>query len=190
MVSENYTFNGKYAKYVKELTGKNSDVIKYPIFSTYYKAYLFSAIYGVLNNCRMEYNPHTDNINNEEPATIRSEVFNNGSGNEDYRTIRKIVLLMDVSRNMTSEQRIDSAMRYDFPKEDGIVQELNDKSMYDRNTELFNQYVLGGLTLIYDKVSSLKSMEDYLTFVCNFKENFEESIGKKESGEILFEMPM
>ena len=169
------TFRGRYAKMIKELT---SDTPMHPkLFPDYYSAYLFGSVYGVLKGCREEYNPERDKDDSVDPATIKSQVLSNRSaGRESYDVIRKIVLFTESSRGLSFKEKIDYILRFDLPYDEHTPQELLDKSKYDQNTELFNQYALGGISLIYEKLTAASSREDLIQIMLDIKEEYMDAI--------------
>lgn len=165
---------GKYAKYIKELTSDTPNHPKY--FSTYYSAYLFSILYGLINNEREEFNPSIDSIDGEEPATIKYEVIVRSAGKQRYDLIRKIAILQDPSNPQTFHEKLDRALRFDFEPDDSTPDELKDMSQYARNTETVNQYALGGLRLIYNQLSEKSSREDIIQYMRRFKDKYENNM--------------
>lgn len=64
--------------------------------------------------------------------------------NENYRTllpIMRLILIMDDSRNMTFEEKLESAF---------VIPE--DEATYKENMELFNSYARGGIEYLYEKL--------------------------------------
>ncbi len=62
--------------------------------------------------------------------------------NENYQTllpVMRMILIMDDSRNMTFEEKLESAF---------VIPE--DEVTYKANMELFNSYVRGGIEYLYE----------------------------------------
>lgn len=177
---DSIVLKGKYSKYIKELT---TDTPSHPkFFSKYYDAYLFGALYGVIHNVKRAYNPSTDAIEGEE-ATIRSDVLMKSTGKYRYGDIRKIVIMSDRSDNSTFKERLDRALRYDYSPDDTDIPELKEKSYYNRNTELFDQYALGGIEEIYLKLIEKQNPEDILDFMKRYIDDYIEDTGVSKPSE-------
>ncbi len=147
------------------------------LFDTYYKAYMFCAVYGLLNNKAATYNPDEDSIPNESPAEITSEVMVRQKGKDSYTTIRRMILLSENVRGLSFEEKIDYVLRFDMLPESESDEYLMNNSKYSANTELIHSFALGGLNLFYQKVTESKTPEDLIYFMMEFKKKFNESIG-------------
>lgn len=121
-------------------------------------------MFGLLNNRKISFNPSTDN-EDVEPVTIRNEVFNRGRDVLDYDNVRHMIVLSEPSSDNTFEQKIERALKYDIPVSEESVEAVKNKSTYSLNTELFNEYVLGGLTLLYEKFGDKKNEDLILALI-------------------------
>lgn len=179
MIPETITLKGTYAKKIKELCSDTE--IRPKLFSTYYRAYMFCAVYGLLNNKTATYNANEDPIGDEDLAQIRSEVIIQQKGKDAYLTIRRVIILSERVRGLPFEDRVDYAMRFDIIPDDDSDEFMKQNSKYNANTELIHSFALGGLNLFYEKISTLqKTPEDLIYFMLDFKNEFEESINNSQ----------
>lgn len=115
----------------------------------------------------------------------KSKEENDGNGkrtvqlkqlSENYQTLMtlmRMVLILDDSRNLSFEQRLESA--FVIPEEE---------STYRENMELFNSYARGGVEVLYEKLILRKpDVEDDYTdsrisnIVALMRDSLEENVG-------------
>lgn len=167
-----WNFKGKYADYMRVLYGEEHDAF-HVIFDKIYHGYAFCALYGLVKGRRHVYDPSTDNPNDSLQLGFRWTSADT-SGLFSYETIRKLVLLYDRSSNLSFEEKIDRALRYDFPTNDVKDPDLVAKSLYGDNSDLIDEYVLGGLELLYDKIISISSREAMIAFMRETLDEFQD----------------
>ena len=175
MSPEAIIIRGRYYKMIKDLTSDTE--IRPRLFDNMYKAYIFCAIYGLMKGRRNTYNPKTDETQDGEIATIRSEVLVGQKGKDNYFNIRKMIILMDDSRGYTIEEKVDAALRFDIPIEDDSDEYIKQHSKYNSNTELINMYALGGLELFYNSISECDTTESLIYRIKESEENLRKSLG-------------
>ena len=157
MFDSDYRLHGKHATYAKFL----KDDAK--IFNYIIDVYMNGAIYGLLYNKKVERDRDSkDNVN-----ILASQFIERQSACE---FIYRLVMLLDDSTSLTTDERIDRAFR-----DDSV--ENNDEKM-KANMELFNSYVRGGIEQLYeDFITGCTTEDDYLSrineIVSDLKDSFE-----------------
>ncbi|WP_026835196.1 hypothetical protein [Eubacterium xylanophilum] len=126
-------FWGKHKDYVDKLWTKNK--IQESYFARLVDLYAVAAIIGLkLKKRSPEVKDDTDN-----KRTVQMQQLNN-----NYQTllpIMRMVLILDDSRNLSFEEKLESAFR--IPE---------DEKTYKENMELFNSYARGGIEFLYEKL--------------------------------------
>ena len=174
-VGQVWNFKGRFADYMRSLTtdGRTADFKK--IFDTIYHGYAFCALYGLLKGRKHEYDPKTDNPEDSPQQGFRwtsADV----SGIYSYDNIRKMVLLFEKANPSTTfEQKIDLALRFDYKTNDVSDPDLITQSRYKDNSDLVDQYVLGGLELIHEKVNNLSTPVAMISFMNETLEEFQKA---------------
>ena len=149
-----YAINGTHATRLKFLAKKNArnvDESDNPksaeIFERYIDVYMNAAVWGIYYRRRAKADTSGDR------ARIYADAFNR----ERDRCIflYRLVMLLDDSETLSQTERVDRAFRYDT---------LPDKTNeLKKNWELFNDYVRGGIDLMYEKFTDgCMTREDYL----------------------------
>lgn len=148
MFDKEYSFRGKHAKYVKELTGDFGPEGEYHVFGKNLEVYRLAPIIGFLYHRQGELDKETLNeegkIDNtkiflDQVLKIRDDVIYN------YR----LIMLADKKYERNIEKRLDKAFKYlgtrleeeYFKSEEGI-----------KDIEHFESYVLGGVEYLYEKI--------------------------------------
>ena len=178
MTPDAIILKGRYAKMIKELS--SSTEIRPKLFETMYDAYIFSAIYGLMKGRTATYNPEKDDLQDVEPATIRSEVLIGKRGKDSYFNIRKMVILMENVRGLSFEEKVDAALRFDMPIDDDADEFMKVHSKFNSNTELLNQFALGGLDLFYSKVVECDTTESLIYFMRETEEQLRKALSKAQ----------
>lgn len=164
-VGQVWNFKGRFADYMRSLTtdGRTADFKK--IFDTIYHGYAFCALYGLLKGRKHVYDPKSDNPDDSPQQGFRwtsADV----SGIYSYDNVRKMVLLFEKANPSTTfEQKIDLALRFDYKTNDVSDPDLIAQSRYKDNSDLVDQYVLGGLELIYEKVNGIATPVAMISFM-------------------------
>lgn len=154
MFENDYTINGKHATHMKFL-----DTTK--IFERYIDTYMTAAIVGFLHG-------RTDTKDNtsQDRARIFADAFAKEKANCDF--IYRLIMLSDERFEVTVQQRVDRAFRYDAQ---------NDDEVNKTNMEIFTSYVLGGIEELYEQFTeSCTSREDYIDNVYNIATQFSDEI--------------
>ncbi len=166
-----WNFRGKYADCMKDLTGGAASYQK--IFNEIYEGYAFCALYGLMKGRKHTYDPTIDNPNNSDPSGFRWAYADKG-GIYGYDRLRKIILLYGNPTDTPFSEKIDNALRFDYPTNDVSNENLIAKSKYGDNSEIIDEYVLGGLELIHEKVMNISSPQEMISFMRETLNEFKE----------------
>lgn len=126
-------FVGKHRDYVDQLWTLNK--IQESFFKRLVDLYAIAAIVGLKVNRKSEEVKDDSDIK----RTVQMKQLT-----ENYQTllpIMRLVLIMDESRNLSLEQRLESAF---------VIPE--DEDTYKANMELFNSYARGGVEYLYEQL--------------------------------------
>ena len=151
-----WNFRGKYATYMRDLLGEAAPYQK--IFDQIYHGYVFCGLYGLIKGARHTYDSVLDNPGKTDVVGFRWAYADNG-GLYSYDNLRKMVLLFDKSSNVSFTDKVDNALRFDYSTNDVTDEGLIEQSRYGINSELIDEYVLGGLDLIHSKVMKTTSSQ-------------------------------
>lgn len=126
-------FVGKHRDYVDQLWRQGK--IQESFFRRLVDLYAIAAIVGLKAKRRSPEERDESGIK----RTVQMKQLN-----ENYQTllpIMRMILIMDDSRNMTFEEKLESA--FAIPE---------DEATYRANMELFNSYARGGIEYLYEKL--------------------------------------
>lgn len=155
MFESDVTLTGKHASYLKFLAVKNSQddedeesINSAKLFERYIDVYMNAAIWGLLYSRTAERDTST-----KSRARVYAAAFNTEHDNCVF--LYRMVMLLDKTTDLTPEERIDRAFRYDSsPDKVELVKQ---------NMELFNSYVRGGIELMYEQFTDgCTTRDDYL----------------------------
>lgn len=148
-----YTINGTHANRLKALAIKNaesdSENPNAPrIFERYIDVYMNAAVWGISYRRRAKADTSL-----KDRARIYADAFIRERENCIF--LYRLVMLLDESEDLTPDERVDRAFRYDT---------IPDKAdEVKKNFELFNDYVRGGIDLLYEKFNEgSMTREDYM----------------------------
>lgn len=124
--------SGKYADYANALWKQND--IKNSYFKRLIDLYTVAAAIGIRTKRKA-----ADDTSSDNKRTIQmDQIMTNLTTLQD---LMKIVLIIDDSRSLTLEEKLDSAFRWPESEE-----------LYQRNMNLFNSYMRGGLEYLYQNL--------------------------------------
>ena len=170
MFENDYTINGKHATYLKFLAKKNASdddsadsPISAKLFERYIDVYMNAAVFGLLYNRTAK-----RDTNSKDRARIYADAF--AQERENCIFLYRMVMLLDKTTERTSEERINMAFRYDSQQDKAAD--------LQQNLELFNDYVRGGIEIMYEKFTDgCQTQDDYLNqtyeIITTFKEEIE-----------------
>ena len=164
MFDKDMQIKGKHATYWKALTqlpgNAQATSNNFKIFENYIYVYMVAPIIGLINNRKGFIDPHDEN---KDTAGMLAEVQIKNSSKLKY--IYRLIILNDESENLSQEERINRAFRYD---------EENNPDDIKRGMETYTAYFLGGLEILYEEfVEKCITEDDYITrmyeFIYEFK---------------------
>lgn len=155
MFENDVTFNGKHATYMKYLVNEAK------IFERYIDVYMNAAIWGLL------YGRNSTVDSSDDRARIYADAFANERSNCIF--LYRLVMLLENSKDLSSEARIDRAFRVDTLKDK--EEELK------MNLLLFHNYIRGGIELLYERFAlDCITKSDYLDRTFEVIENFQKEM--------------
>ena len=155
MFENDYTITGKHATFLKFLAIKNSKdddgtegISSAKLFERYIDVYMNAAVWGLLYSRTAK-----RDIESDDRARVYADAFANERDNCVF--LYRMVMLLDKSVELTPEERIDRAFRYDS------IPEKSDELKC--NMELFHDYVRGGIEIMYEQFTDgCTTRDDYL----------------------------
>ncbi len=155
MFENDYTITGKHATYLKFLAVKNAkddngteEVRTARLFERYIDVYMNAAIWGLLYSRTAKRDTESD-----DRARVYADAFANERDNCVF--LYRMVMLLDKSTELSPEERVDRAFRYDTLPEKADA--------FKQNMELFHDYVRGGIELMYEQFTDgCTTRDDYL----------------------------
>jgi hypothetical protein len=155
MFDKEYSFRGSHAEKVIKLTAE-FDKNKHKLFNRNIDVYLTAPIIGFLYGRRSELD------RSAETTKIFPEQLIHEQSNLLFAY--RLIMLLDKDYEPDLNKRIDKAFRY-----------YNDDEKAASDKERFEEYVRGGVDVLYEKLlSNISSEEDYILNLYNFMEEFEE----------------
>lgn len=168
MFENDYTITGKHATYLKYMAAKNAKddenvaTSSAKLFERYIDVYMNAAIWGLLYSRTAPKDNSSD-----DRARIYADAFANERDNCVF--LYRMVMLLDKSLDIESEERINRAFRYDTQPEKAEAFRLN--------MDLFHDYVRGGIELMYEQFTDgCSTREDYLNKVFEIMTIFKKEI--------------
>jgi len=170
MFERDVTLVGKHATYVKFLAKEKhpKDEPELPssskaeLFERYIDVYMTGAVFGLLYN-----RTATRDNTSKDRARVYADAF--ASCREECVFLYRLVMLLDENSNITAETRIDRAFRYDADPDQA--------ENLDKNMELFNSYVLGGIEVLYERCTDgCTTQDDYIARIYEMMKSFSEEI--------------
>ena len=148
------------------ITGKHATHLKFlvkdaKLYDDYIDVYMNAAVFGYLYSKREE----KDNESSDR-ARIYADAFST------HRTecvfLYRLITLLD-DGNITPEERLDSAFRYDAKPE-------NEEGL-QKNIDVFNSYVRGGIEYMYNLFTTgCTSRDDYIRTMFSAVRSFKDSL--------------
>ena len=143
MFDKNLEITGKHADYLRRLT-ENIDS-KNSIFSAAYIAYRTASVIGFLYGRKS-----TKDSSSAKPLTIFLDQLS--KIRDDLEFNYKLIMILDKEHEPSFEERLEKAFNYYD----------TDKAKVDE--ELFEQYSLGGIEVLYEKlIKDANKSEDYIS---------------------------
>ena len=157
MFEGDYTINGTHATYIKYLV---NDV---KAFDRYIDVYMAGAALGVLNG-------------STDRARIYSDAFN--TEHVKCNELFKVVILNDTSKSWSEEDRINICFKYRDKMDENAIPPISEHEveMMKEALDLFNEYVMGGIELLYESFSSSSTVSIDDTVDYAYKAMFDQRI--------------
>ena len=170
-----YAFKGKHAKYVIELVDA--------IFKRNVDVLILAPVLG------MVYNRTATEDTTSEFSSITTKIFAEQMIKEGDKILFNYRLCVLLEEGIDNKSKIDNAFRH--------YNEYGDKNIFEKNIAKYNQYILGGVEILYEmmikgnkefngknanEVSYKKSIiEDVTEFITNYENDVAEysSIGNE-----------
>jgi len=160
MFEHDYTMTGSHATYLKYLA-KDKENNPY-IFDRYIDVYMNAVIFGLLYGRTAE-----KDTESKDRARIYADAF---AREREYCTfLYRLVMILDKTISISPEDRIDRAFRYD--SDEKSIEKFN------KNMELFNSYVLGGIEVLYERFKdSFTTIDDSIIRAYEMMKDFIDEI--------------
>ncbi len=154
MFDKEYVFYGKHADTVKRLTAPLSSDIKKKLFDTNYDVYAIAPIIGYLYNKKAL----PDKSSDSNTKVFRDKMMDES---ENLKYNYRLIMLLTYK---DSDQEELKKIAFKMDNDDAA------RAEYDR---LYDQYVLGGVEVLEDKVfSGADDIDGYIMNVYNFMDEF------------------
>lgn len=164
MFEGDYTINGIHATYIKYL------VNEVKAFDRYIDVYMAGATLGILNDKRIKQGGSTDR------ARIYSDAFH--TEHIKCNELFKVVILNDTSKSWSEEERINICFKYRDKMDERAIPPTSEKEVeiMKEALDLFNEYVMGGIELLYENFSSSATVSINDTVDYAYKSIFDQRI--------------
>ena len=171
MFKQEYNFYGSHANKVKTLVSKFADFPGAALFQRNVDVLLFAPIVGFLYGKKSQIDKST---------TQTTKIFVEQMIKEDLsiKFNYQLITLLDKNNKISSQERIDRAFRF------------IGTSNYQNELDLFNEYILGGVDVLYEKlIEPAKTEKDYLPNLYDFLEaindRYNQEINENRISELL-----
>lgn len=168
MFDKQYRFTGSHAEKVNALTSIFDETSKAKLFERNLDVYINAPLIGFLFH-RKGIKDTNGEIN---PQNIFPEQMINASDRLKY--ILRLILILDSEHEADETKRMDKAFRHLGADED---------------LALFDQYVLGGVDVLYEKlIDGVHNSWDYINHLYDFMEEFNDRFNSDITNEDILEL--
>ena len=166
MFDKQYRFTGSHAEKVNALTAIFDEESKAKLFERNLDVYINAPLIGFLYRRK----GIKDTNGDISPQNIFPEQMINAS--DELKYILRLILLLDTENESDENERLDRAFRH-FGQ--------------DADLALFDQYVLGGVEVLYEKlIEGAGEASEYINRLYDFMEEFNDRYNDQASrGDIL-----
>ena len=162
MFDKEYSFKGIHAEKVSKLTAKFDETTS--LFERNFDVYMMAPIVGFLYGRKADLDK-----NNNETTKIFPDILMREKDNLMFNY--RLIMLLDKNNEPELDKRIDKAFRL-YGKEEAKPDE-----------ELFEQYVRGGVDVLYEKlIGNATTPEDYIKNLYDFMEDFDDRYNVSAEG--------
>ncbi len=163
MFDKQYRFTGSHAEKVNALTAIFDEDSKAKLFERNLDVYINAPLIGFLFRRKAV----KDTKGDISPQNIFPEQMINAS--DKLKFILRLILLLDSEHEPDEEKRLDKAFRH-------LGQ--------DEDLDLFDQYVLGGVDVLYEKlIDGAGDTSEYIARLYDFLEEFNDRYNSEASRE-------
>ena len=163
MFDKQYRFTGSHAEKVNALTAVFDEDSKAKLFDRNLDVYINAPLIGFLYRHKSTKNSDGD-IN---PQNVFPEQMINAS--DKLKFILRLILLLDTEYEPDEGKRLDKAFR---------------QFGQDEDLALFDQYVLGGVDILYEKlIEGANNPSDYIDHLYDFLEEFNDRYNSEITNE-------
>lgn len=156
MFDNEYSFRGRHALKVKKLTSQFDSNSTSQLFNRNIDIYIIAPVIGFLYNRKEP----IDKTSNETAKIMGDRVIRSA---EELKYNYRLIMLLDSKHESNLEERINKAFKY-IGTEKAVTDE-----------ELFEQYVRGGIDVLYEKlIETTTSSDDYINNLYDFMEDFDQ----------------
>ena len=161
MFEGDYTIYGKHATYMKYLKETK-------VFNRYIDVYMAGAVLGAL------YEKHAKQTDSSDRARIYADAFD--TEHVRCNEIFKTVILSDTSKPWSAEERANICFRYRDRMDEMAVPPVTQEELdiMKEAKKLFDEYVFGGIELLYDCFSGNAAMNADEIVDCAYKTLFDQ----------------
>lgn len=157
---------GKHATYAKQLA-KHPENTRFPIFNRIIDVYMVGAIMGILHGRQVA----VDTTIKDDVSIFVETVI---AEKDRLEFIYRLILLLDTSKNLSLEEKVNLAFRSD-----------TDEEAVAENMKLFHSYVCGGIEYLYEKFQDCTTNDDYLEKMYEMVDRFKNDIENSTYEEVI-----
>lgn len=176
MFDRDYNFKGRHANIVTQLTTEIDSTTKFKFFERNIDVLIIAPIVGFLYG-------RTAKRDEESPSTDNVKKINFDQMNRESKTLNfnfELIMLLYNKEKLSIEDRLDNAFRYS-----------SGTSEKDECYKIYEQYVLGGIDVLYEKLlKDAFSVDDYINNIYNFISEYDERYNKNISETDILELCM
>lgn len=170
MFNKEYSFRGSHAEKVMQLTAQFDSTSSAKLFYRNIDVYLIAPIIGFLYGRKANIDKTSDSTTKIFPQQLTNELTN-------LRYNYQLIVLLDAVNENSFDERLNKAFRY-YDSEESKEDEA-----------LYEQYVLGGVDILYEKlIENASTSEDYIEKLYDFLEEFDERYNQAITSDSIIEL--
>lgn len=161
MFREDEKLYGKHAYYLQKLSPRSKEYAKVKLFNRYIDVYMIGAVLGYINGIKEE-RDRTSEYKSEEANIPLTTILNE---EDNIMMIYRTILLLENKDVMSEEERMERAFKDDLFEDRSESKKEND--------ELFDSYVRGGISYLYEKLyNETLNLDDRIERIQKFVKEF------------------
>jgi len=161
MFDKDYTFKGKHANIVTQLTAELDSETKFKFFDRNIDVLIIAPIVGYLYG-RMSKKDDTGQITSDNIKKINFDQMNRESRTLNYNY--ELIMLLHNKSKDDIDTRLDRAFRYE-----------NGSEEKEECYKIFEEYVLGGIEVLQEKLlNNATNIDEYIYNISNFISEYNE----------------